>query len=150
VRSGRHPLVSAISEAPRAELVVGLGSDASERIEGEDLNRGVTPELSVHQDLRKPLCGIGNLVLGVQRSEQAFAERGLLATGCRTVPRYRLFCCCSRAGAISHCPADACEMNANERCEAHVPRGLCLRGGEVERRRTDLVVAGLALGATKA
>ena len=89
VRGGLHAPVGGLAEVPRRGGVARLGGDAGERVEGEDLDRGVVVAAGGVEDRDEPLLRAGDAVVGVERREQAVAERGLLAAAGVAVPRRR-------------------------------------------------------------
>ena len=80
---------AASQQLARRGDVARVGGDAGERVEREDLDGGVAVAPRVVEDRDEPSLGAGDAVRGVERGEQALAERGLLAAAGGAVPRGR-------------------------------------------------------------
>ena len=143
-RSAASHRSRAVATSPR------LGGDAGERVEREDLDGRVVVAPGVVEDRDEPRLGAGDAVLGVERREQALAERGLLAAAGGAVPRGRRLERRARRRGLPERAQDAPEMHAGERRQPHVAGGLGLLDRELQRRGAGRVVAGLALRAAEA
>ena len=139
-----------LAQVARRGDVAGVGGDAGERVEGEDLDRGVVVAPGVVEDRDEPLLGAGDAVVGVHRGEQALAERGLLAAAGAAVPGGRRLERRARRVAPAERAQDAPEVDAGERRQAYVAGGLGLLDRELQRGGAGRVVARLALRASEA
>ena len=84
-----HTAIGDRAQIPCGGEVAGLGRDASQCVEGEDLHVGVVVVTGLIEDCDETLLHAGIPVLDVDGGEQTFAERSLLATSGGAVPRRR-------------------------------------------------------------
>ena len=86
VRGRLHAPVGGLAQLARPRAVARVGGDARERVQSEDLDGGVVVAACGVEDRAQSLLGAGDVVLRVERGEQAVAERGLLAAPGVAVP----------------------------------------------------------------
>ena len=85
--AGTHPSVRVLAELVCPGEVAGVGRDASQRVEGEHLDRRVVPASRVLEDGDQPFFGVLDPIRGVHRGKEAITERDLLAAPGGAVPR---------------------------------------------------------------
>ena len=147
MRGRLHAAVGGVAELVRRGVVAALGREPGERVEGEDLHRGVVVEAGVVEERDEALLSARDSIFGIERPEQALAERSLLTTAGTAVPRRRGLERRPRRGAPPKCAQDAGEVDAGQRGQPEVAGRLRLLRRQRERRRAGLVIAGLALRA---
>jgi hypothetical protein len=91
VRRRLHAPVCGVTQVECAGLLPSLEGEPRERVERKDLDRGVVATARTGEDPDESLLRAGQMVLRIQRSEQAVAQRRLFATSGTAVPCGRRF-----------------------------------------------------------
>ena len=100
VGGGGHTAIGHRAQIPCGGEVAGLGRDASQCVEGEDLDVGVVVVTGLIEDCDETLLRAGIPFLDVDGGEQTFAERSLLATS---------------GGAVGACPGRGVDRGGRTR-----------------------------------
>ena len=125
---------AASHEVARRGDVARLGRDAGERVEGEDLDGGVVVARGRRRGSRRAARSApATPSRGVERRQQALAERGLLAAAGGAVPRGRRLERRPRRRDPAERAQDAAEVDPGERRQPHVAGGLGLLDRELQR-----------------
>ena len=125
VRGGLHAPVGS-SHRSRAVAASPARRRCGRARRGRRPRRGRRRCAALVEERREALLGAGHAVRGVERGEQAVAERGLLATAGGAVPRGRRLERGPRRGVLPERAQDAAEVDAGERGQPHVAGGLGL------------------------
>ena len=89
VGGGFHAAICRLTEVTGRAGVAGSVCDASQRVEGEDLDRGVVLFTGMVEDRHEAFLRARYVIRGVHGCQQALAERGLLSPAGVAVPRGR-------------------------------------------------------------
>jgi hypothetical protein len=96
-----HATICRRAEVASLARVAICVSDPSQRIEGEDLHRGVVLSSGMFEDRDEAVFGTRQVIGGVHGRQQALAERGLLSAAGLAVPGGRRFECGPRRCDLS-------------------------------------------------
>jgi hypothetical protein len=101
VGCGLHPTICRLTKVTRRAGVADVVCDASQRVEGEDLDRGVVLATGIVEDRHEAFVRARHLIRGVHGRQQALAERRLFSAAGVAMPSGRGLEGCPRGSDLS-------------------------------------------------
>jgi hypothetical protein len=115
VGGSSHATVCRRAEVASRARVAECVCDSSQRVEGEDLHRGVVRSAGMLEDRVEAVFGTRQVIGGVHSRQQALAERGLLSAAGLAVPGCRRFESGSRRCDLSERTLNPTQVYPGER-----------------------------------